>query len=129
MRRDRETFYESFYERLYEPRTELGPRVRFCYTRAVTAMSPPPLPFETPRGPILVLTSLYLFLFYAAPQQVAFSLSILESASFFIIIIFVVNTSLPFDFSSFSFFSFSFFFFILFSFILRIYFIAGIFLD
>lgn len=43
--RDRETFYESFYERLYEPRTELGPRARFCYTRAVTTNSrPPPSP-------------------------------------------------------------------------------------
>lgn len=41
VRRDRETFYESFYERLYEPRTELGPRIRFCYTRAATS-SPKP---------------------------------------------------------------------------------------
>lgn len=70
--------------------TELGPRVRFCYTRAVTATSPP----ETPRGPILILpSSLYLSLFARASQQAAFSLSILESASFFIIIISVVDTS------------------------------------
>ena len=110
VRRDRETFYESFYERLYEPRTELGPRVRFCYTRAVTAMSPPfPSPLK-PRGALFSSsTSLSLFLFYAASQRVAFSLSILESALFFIIIISVVNTSLPFDRILFSFFVFLFF--------------------
>lgn len=66
VRRDRETFYESFYERLYEPWTELGPRVRFCYTRAVTATRPP----ETPRGPILILHLSLSFPLRAASQRV-----------------------------------------------------------
>jgi len=88
LRRDRETFYESFYERLYEPRTELGPRLRFCYTRAATAMSlSPPPPPRNPAGPAARRSSSPLFIFPSSQHRDAFSLSILESTSFFIIIV------------------------------------------
>lgn len=50
-------------------------------------------PPGTPRGPILILRLSLSFPLLAAPQRAAFSLSILESASFFIIIISVVDTS------------------------------------
>jgi len=52
-----------------------------------------PPPSETPRGPILILRLSLSFPLRAATQRAAFSLSILESASFFIIIISVVDTS------------------------------------
>lgn len=60
-------------------------------THVLSRRRAPPSP-ETPRGPILVLHLSLSFPLRAA-TSLAFSLSILESASFFIIIISVVDTS------------------------------------
>lgn len=84
-------------------------------------------PLETPRGPILILHLSLSFPLRAASQRAAFSLSILESASFFIIIISVVDTSSLASIASFSLFFFFLFFRTLV--LLGLYFITGIFLG
>lgn len=89
--------WKLLWKALRGTRTELGPRVRFCYTRAATTMrgAAPSCPLK-PRGALHVLVLLPLFISLSFPLCANESRFLyIESASFFIIVIIsVVDTLL-----------------------------------